>query len=220
MTVPATTITARRWRSRRSAAVGGIVFAVLLITILVLLRASLVEQSLPDLVADPARQSRFRFALQLVPFSGIAFLWFIGVVRDQLGETEDRLFSSVFLGSGLLFLAMLFLGAVTATSLLSMVPGSGLDPRLWEYGTRTTSTLVSVYAMRMAAVFTLTVSTVVLRTAAVHRGLAFVGYAAALVLLVLAGRNRWVELVFPAWVLVLSIGILLSPDRRVRPPAA
>lgn len=208
-----TTITAGRWRSRRSAAVGGIVFAVLLITALVILRAALVDESLPDLVADPHKQSLVRLSLHLVPFAGIAFLWFIGVVRDQLGDTEDRLFSTVFLGSGLLFLAMLFMGAVTATSLVRMVPGTNLDPGLWEFGRHTTSTLVTVYAMRMAAVFTLTVSTVILRTASVHRGLAFVGYTVALVLLVFAGTNPWAELVFPVWVLVLSVGILISPER-------
>ena len=59
----------------------------------------------------------------LVPFAGIAFLWFIGVVREQLGNVEDRLFSTVFLGSGLLFLAMLFIGAVNSTSLLAMLAG-------------------------------------------------------------------------------------------------
>jgi len=42
-------------------------------------------------------------SLSLVPFAGIAFLWFIGVVREQLGAVEDRLFSTVFMGSGLLF---------------------------------------------------------------------------------------------------------------------
>ena len=54
-------------------------------------------------------------ALNLVPFAGIpnmenaaeaAFLWLIGVLRDRLGELEDRFFATVFLGSGLLFLAM------------------------------------------------------------------------------------------------------------------
>ena len=57
---------------------------------------------------DSSRRALIRAGLHLVPFAGIAFLWFIGVVRDQLGEVEDRLFSTVFLGSGLLFLAMLF----------------------------------------------------------------------------------------------------------------
>ena len=49
--------------------------------------------------------------LYLVPFAGIAFLWFIGVLRDRLGEREDSFFATVFLGSGLLFVAMLFASA-------------------------------------------------------------------------------------------------------------
>jgi hypothetical protein len=43
----------------------------------------------------------------LAPFSGIAFLWFIAVVRNLIGAREDRYFATVFLGSGLLFVAML-----------------------------------------------------------------------------------------------------------------
>lgn len=33
--------------------------------------------------------------------AGIAFLWFIGVIRDRSGAHEDRFFATVFLGSGL-----------------------------------------------------------------------------------------------------------------------
>ena len=47
-------------------------------------------------------------ALNIIPFAGIAFLWFMGVLRDRFGQQEDRFFATVFLGSGLLFLAMLF----------------------------------------------------------------------------------------------------------------
>jgi hypothetical protein len=60
--------------------------------------------------ADPDLAYRILIALNMVPFSGIAFLWFIGVVRDLIGEREDRFFATVFLGSGLLFVAMLFGG--------------------------------------------------------------------------------------------------------------
>jgi hypothetical protein len=56
--------------------------------------------------------------LNLVPFVGFAFLWFIGVLRDRLGEFEDRFFSTVFLGSGLLFLAMLFASAALAGGII------------------------------------------------------------------------------------------------------
>jgi hypothetical protein len=218
VTTPARALTASRWRSRRSAAVAGIVFGVLLIAALVMLRLALSGEDLSAVELDPTRRALVRLALNLVPFAGIAFLWFIGVVRDQLGDVEDRLFSTVFLGSGLLFLAMLFQGAVTASTLVEMVPGQHLDAGIWTFGRGTTETLVSVYAMRMAAVFTLSVSTVALRTATVHRGIAFSGYAVALVLLVVAGTHKWAQLVFPAWVLVLSIAILVTPGRRRSAP--
>jgi hypothetical protein len=43
-------------------------------------------------------------ARTLMPFAGISFLWFIGVVRDGLGRYEDKFFSSAFICSGVLFL--------------------------------------------------------------------------------------------------------------------
>ncbi|MET1059368.1 MAG: hypothetical protein ABWX84_07210 [Nocardioides sp.] len=208
-------LTRRRWRSRRSAAAAGIVFAVLLITAMTMMRIALAGGSFDDLQSDERRRSMIRLSLHLIPFAGIAFLWFIGVVRDQLGEIEDRLFSTVFLGSGLLFLAMLFVGAVISASLMSMLAGPHPDPGLWEYGRDNTQALVSVYAMRMAAVFTLSVSTAGLRTAAFPRWVAYVGFLVALVLLVAAGEHKWTQMAFPAWVLLLSVVILFTrPARR------
>ena len=114
-----------------------------------------------------------------MPFAGIAFLWFIGVVREQIGEVEDRLFSTVFLGSGLLFLGMLFEGAVTSTGLMEMLAGSNVNADIFAYGRSTTQALISVYAMRMAAVFTLSVSTLGLRTSAIPRWVCYLGYLVA-----------------------------------------
>ena len=89
----------------------------LLIAAMVMMRLALADDSLQSLQTDESSRRLIRWALQLVPFAGIAFLWFIGVVRDQLGDVEDRLFSTVFLGSGLLFLAMLFAGGAVAGGL-------------------------------------------------------------------------------------------------------
>jgi hypothetical protein len=47
-------------------------------------------------------------AMILVTFAGIAFLWFIGVLRDRFGQLGDRFFATVF-SAGLLFLSMLFI---------------------------------------------------------------------------------------------------------------
>ena len=211
-TAPAgpTRLTARRWRTRRSAAVAGLLFAVLLITAMVMMRLALADDSLQSLRTDAASRRLVRWSLHLVPFAGIAFLWFIGVVRDQLGDVEDRLFSTVFLGSGLLFLAMLFAGAAASSSVLELSTRPTPSLEVWAFGRDSTQTLVSVYAMRMAAVFTLSVSTVGLRTRAIPRWVAFLGYAVALVLLVAAGEHRWSQLIFPLWVFVLSLVILLS----------
>ena len=215
MTTGTPVLTARFWRSRRSAAIAGILFSVLLLTAMVMLRLALTVGSLQSLQSDAQRRTLIRWSLNLVPFAGIAFLWFIGVVREQLGDIEDRLFSTVFLGSGLLFLAMLFVGAVTSTSLLEMLAGANVDADLWEYGRTSTVVLVSVYAMRMAAVFTLSVSTLGLRTSALPRWVAYLGYVSALILLLAAGTREWTQLVFPAWVLLVSVVILFT--RPVRP---
>jgi hypothetical protein len=215
VTAAAPMVTARFWRSRRSAAIAGIAFAVLLLAATTMMRLALAEGSLESLQSDAQRRNLIRLSLNVVPFAGIAFLWFIGVVREQIGEIEDRLFSTVFLGSGLLFLAMLFVGTVTSTSLLEMLAGPNVNADIWAFGRDSTNAIVSVYAMRMAAVFTLSVSTLGLRTSAMPRWVAYLGYLSALVLLLAGGERNWTQLVFPGWVLLLSVVILFTrpPDR-------
>jgi hypothetical protein len=207
-------LTARRWRSRRSAAIAGIVFAVLLLAGLTMIRIALSESSLQALQTDAQRRGLIRLSLHLVPFAGIAFLWFIGVIREQLGNVEDRLFSTVFLGSGLLFLAMLFMGAVNSTGLLAMLAGPNPNAELFAYGRSSTQALISVYAMRMAAVFTLSVSTVGLRTSGLPRWVSYLGYLVALTLLLAAGEHKWFQLLFPTWVLLVSVVILFTRPNR------
>src|SRR5215468_6565073 len=119
-------------RTPRSAAVAGIIFSVLLISALVLLRVSVpAHPAVPgQWLTDSRRRASVAIALNLIPFAGIAFLWFVGVLRDRIGQREDRFFATVFLGSGLLFVGMLFVaaataGAVVAGTTASAAPGSG-----------------------------------------------------------------------------------------------
>ena len=208
-------VTARFWHSRRSAAFAGIVFGVLMLVAMVMLRIALADNGLATLHDDPSRIRLVRLSLNLVPFAGIAFLWFIGVVRDQLGEVEDRLFSTVFLGSGLLFRAMFFGAAATTTSLVHVSDKGTVDAVLWSYGTGSAQAMMSIFAMRMAGVFVLSVSTVGLRTRALPRWAALLGYLVAVVLLLTSDLQRWVQLLFPTWVLLVSVVILVTspPDR-------
>ena len=103
-----------RLKAPRAAAIAGILFSVLLIAVLLLFRLSVQADPLEAGAWLKTSSKTIAQALNLVPFAGIAFLWFIGVLRDRLGELEDRFFATVFLGSGLLFLAMLFASCSTA----------------------------------------------------------------------------------------------------------
>ena len=196
-------------RTPRAAAVAGIVFSVLLVVALVLIRVSVPSDPARagTWLSDSGRRASLSIALGLVPFAGIAFLWFIGVIRDRIGALEDRFFATVFLGSGLLFVAMLFAAAAFAGGLIAQVSVSSPaapSPDTLALGRRVTALLLNVYAMRMAAVFAITTVTIALRTGIMQRWLGYVGYAAALVLLVGVGLTPWVELLFPAWIFALN----------------
>lgn len=203
-------------RTPRAAAVAGIIFSALMITALVLLRISVPARlsATGAWLTEPGKRAAVAVALNLVPFAGIAFLWFIGVIRDRVGEREDRFFATVFLGSGLLFVAMLFVAAAVAGGLIAGASLGLPDSSTLALARNITSGLLNVYSMRMAAVFTLSTVTIARRTQIVSRWLTIAGLAAAVVLLIGVGISPWVELVFPAWILALSVDILAAPAGR------
>ena len=104
-------------RTPRAAAVAGIAFSVLLISSLALLRISVpADPAVPGAWLTNWERAAVATGLNLIPFAGIAFLWFIGVIRDRIGAHEDRFFATVFLGSGLLFVGMMFVAAAVAAA--------------------------------------------------------------------------------------------------------
>ena len=202
-----------RLTTPRAAAIAGVLFAVLMIAALVLIRMSIPTGS-SDTGSWLASNSRtVVIALNLVPFAGIAFLWFIGVVRDRLGDREDRFFATVFLGSGLLFLAMLFTSAAVAGGVLVLAASvsNGLpESNVYSLGRAVTYVVLNTYGMRMAGVFMISTCTLFLRTKVTPRWMAFLGYILALVLLLTLSHYSWVSLLFPLWVLMISIQILIE----------
>ncbi len=206
-------LTDRRLRTPRAAALAGILFALLLGTSYVLIRLSIPPDPADGGEWLAERANTVVLALSLVPFAGIAFLWFIGVVRDRIGSHEDRFFSSVFFGSGLLYLAMMFVAAVLAGSLLStyaIMPDQLVESGIYAFGRAIMWQISNIYAIRMAGVFMISLGTIWVRTHAMPRWLALLTYGLALVLLVSIGFSLWVTLVFPGWVLIISVYILAS----------
>ena len=205
-------------KTPRAAAIAGIVFSILLITSLWLLRLSIPADPLDFGELLRSRTTRVTLALNLVPFAGIAFMWFLGVLRDRLGAQEDKFFATVFLGSGLMFLGMMFVAAASGAALIpAYAAGSKLsEPAALLFARALTSNVMNIYAFKMAAVFMVTTSTLGIRTHATARWICLAGFAAAAFLLVGSGYFDWALFVFPCWVLLVSFYILT--DNLRQPP--
>src|SRR5690349_20991098 len=144
-------LTKTNLRTPRVAALAGIVFSTVLIQAFWLLRVSIPTESLASKEWLGDHATTITIALSLIPLSGIAFLWSIGVVRDRLGQSEDRLLATVFLGSGLLFLAMLFAAAAVASAAVitfNATPDQAHDPRVLAFARTLVSELMNVYATK------------------------------------------------------------------------
>lgn len=204
--------TFHRLTTPRAAALAGVLFAVLFGTALYLIRSSLPEGAQPGSQFLETNSGKIHLASELMPFAGIAFLWFIGVVRANLGRYEDKFFGTVTLGSGLLFLAMMFAASAVGDGLVESrhyAGGSAAATGTGLFGQMLLLKLSKTYALRMAAVFMMSLATVWKRTGLMPRWMVYATYAAALVLIIGGDTTMWLALAFPAWVLVVSVLFLL-----------
>jgi hypothetical protein len=195
----------------RAAAVAGVLFALLFGAVLVLIRMALPEGAEPGSQWLIVGDTNLKIAAHIMPFAGIAFLWFIGVVRDGFGRFEDKFFSTVFIGSGLLFLAMMFV-AVGVGAGLEAIAGHTIDPaahtEVATFGQMVLLAVSKTYAIRMGAVFMISLATIWLRTGLMPRWLVGVTYLVALALILASDITMWLTLAFPIWVLVVSVLLL------------
>ena len=217
MTTEQSGLTRAQLRTPKAAAVAGILFSVLLLAVFWLMRLSV--------PADPHEPGAWlrggvtyvALALNLVPFAGAAFLWFVGALRDKLGAREDQFFATVFLGSGLLVLAMLFAAAAVVGAIIiafHSAPEALIDSATFHFGRGLAYGMVNIYVVKTASIFMITTSTIALYTQLTPRWLAIGGYVVAVVLLIGSYYIDWSILVFPLWVLLVSICILLDKEKE------
>jgi hypothetical protein len=160
--------------------------------------------------------------LYLAPFSCIMFLWFIAVIRDRVGEREDRFFATIFFGSGVIFVALVFAATAAASSLvigvryLDQPPPPAASVQLMA---TLAYTLLFVFATRAAAVFLFSAATIGLRSRTFPNWIAWMGILLAIVLLVVVAVWDWIILEIPIWVAIASL-FMLSQARRTRRNAA
>jgi hypothetical protein len=151
----------------------------------------------------------------------IAFMWFMAVIRRRLGEREDQLFATVFLGSGFGFGLLTITAAVCAaapTLNAEFGDAESLDDStvalahgLW-YG------LWGVSASRLVGVFMAVTSTIGLRFQALPAWLARLGIVLGALLGVTGAFAGPLDFLFAAWLAVVSLTLLFTRGRRADAP--
>ena len=207
----------RRATTPVAGAIAGILFAVLFGISVVIISTTMTDVADESGAWLEGHADMFKFALGLLPFAGLFFLWFIAVARERLGRFEDQFFATVFLGSGLLFLALMFAAAASAGAIVATYardPVGFADSSTYLFARQTVAQIFGVYALRMAAVFLISQATLWLRTGVMPRWMAFLTFPVALVLLFIVTEVTWIMLVFPGWVLLVSVYILVVSLRR------
>ena len=181
-----------------------------------MLRLALPETLLDKVSWTEQQVKSVALATTMTPFAGITFLWFLGVIRDRLGDLEDRFFATVLSGSGLLFVAMIFvasgLAASTISTLQAVTVAQSSDTLLFTRALM--YQMLNIYAIRMAGVFMISLGTVWMRTRVMPLPLAIATLAIALMLLFVISFSLWIVLVFPAWVFTISVYVLYQALRR------
>jgi hypothetical protein len=111
-------------------------------------------------------------------------------------------------------------GAASATAaLVESVAAGNIRGETYYFGRCLSDALLNLFAMKMAGVFIFSTCTIGLRTGVLPRWLAYVGYTCGLVLLLIIANWRWITMVFPSWMLLVSVQVLLV-DLRFRPVSA
>jgi hypothetical protein len=204
----------------RAAGASGLVFAVLFSVALVLVRQA------PGLDGSDAAYTAFYSAgaggavvslgLYVVPFAGIACLWHMIATRTLLQVLRPRSWAEIphwlHLASGVLFVAMLFVGtaAVGAMALQTAYSSAPLpSPDVARALTAVGYTVVFVYGVRATGMYMITTTGLVRSAGLLNRATAVLSYLAATFLLVSTTFHPAILLVFPAWVLLLSIVLLV-----------
>lgn len=209
-------------RYSQMSGVSGIVFAILLVVAMVLVKQA-PGLGVPDSVYMAFYQGNsdvlVTLGLYIVPFAGIAFLWYMAATRALLTAHAGALPEIPRLlqqASGVTWVCMMFAGAaaVGAVALLSVfsvdpLPQVGVARALASAGYG----LVFVYGVRVAGMYMITTTTLASKAGLLPRWLALLGYLAAAFLLVSTTFHPAILLIFPTWVVLVSVLVLCRASR-------
>ena len=208
---------AKKVRSIESAAAAGVAYAVLTVLALILGKRfpslALSDEELTAWFDDDANKASLIGVLTLASIGSIAFLWFVAVIRRRLGDLEDRFFATVFLASGIVYVAVWLIGAAALAApavAVTQLDAAAVSPASASLAGGLSSALILVVAPRLQAVFIFSTSTVIIRSRVLPSWLGFVGYATGIVLFVVPLITQPFGYLFPVWVLAVSAVLLVN----------
>ncbi len=169
--------------------------------------------------AGPESGSITIASLYLMPFAGIAFIWFVVALRMWISGTHRRanvLLSNVQLMCGIAYIILLFVAAGSLSATAAVIHGTGAptDPLFAILLPAFGDTIVAVFATRMAAMFVITTTSIARSAHVLPRWFVWLSYLLGLVLLLSSSISKLLVLAFPAWLLVLSV-LLLQRARHI-----
>jgi hypothetical protein len=178
------------------------------------------DEELIAFYQDP-EQRRIAVAagLYLIPFAGIAFVWFFVALRMWISQSAPRanvMLSNVQLVSGIIYTTLILAagGAMSVPAVTMELSKAAVDPvlarQLPQYG----ASLMLVFAMRMAAMFVLTTTNLGRLSGILPKWFIWIGFVVAAGLLLTASFSSWLVFVFPAWVLAFCV-VLINRARKI-----
>ena len=206
-------------KTPRAAAVAGILFSLLMLSVL-FITDGFAEVNTENLATEWVdKWSRLAsLAITMISFAGIAFLWFTGVMRDRLGDQEDRFFATIFLSSGIILVILFFMWGAILSAIVNteILITTQVATHLYIFVFTLMDEILGNYALRAASIYMFAICTLWTKTGVMPRWLTILTYILAFGFLVTAQSIREAKYIFPAWVFVVSVYILVLDYKNTR----
>jgi hypothetical protein len=205
----------RKAATPAAGAIAGMLFAVLYSASMAIIMTAMSRMESGTAASLESSLASFELALAIIPFAGLFFMWFIAVARQHLGRFEDQFFATIFIGSGYIFLALIFVAAALAGASLASAQQdpSFTSSSIYNFAHLTVAQLLTVFVPKMLGVFTISQSVLWLTTRVMPRWMGIVALLVAFTLLLGIIQASWIVLLFPAWVILVSAYILVNHFR-------
>lgn len=210
---------------RKAAILTGVVGAIFSILFLISLwllheapKAVEEDQAFVDFYSGDDRRKIMAVGLYLLPFSAVAFIWFIASLRQWVARSQrpgSQMFGTVQLLSGIGFITLALASAAASTVPAALVDlgYDEIDPDMAREFPLYGNALLLVFGVRMSAIFVMSTAKIGRASGFMPRWFGIASVVVAAVLFLSYSLSVWLVVVFPIWVLALGMLIIYHAYR-------